>query len=134
MANDKQLENPKPRLITLEKEEYEKFINNLPRNKSFDKAIREYIKSCNEESEKIKNVNSPNYSAVAITNNNIQTKLDKYFPNHLRDWQSFKNVIENELNDDERIQMTELTYENLRMLEMVNKNKSGRKHYPLLKV
>lgn len=133
MSREKKMENPKPRLVTLERDEYEKFLNNLPRRKSFDAAIREYIKSCNDETDKEKNLSSPNYSAITIGNNTIQNKLDKYFPIHLRDEQEFKNVVENELTNDERIQATELTYTNLRMLELIN-YKNGRKHYPFMKI
>lgn len=64
MTNIKKMENPKPILITVEKEEYEKFIASLPRTKAFSEAIREYIKSVNDEGEKIKNLSSPNYSAI----------------------------------------------------------------------
>lgn len=50
--------------LNLEAEEYDKFVENLPRKKSVSEAIREYMKSVNDEAEKIKNLNSPNYSAV----------------------------------------------------------------------
>jgi len=53
--------------LNLEADEYEKFQHNLPRTKSVSEAIREYIKSVNDEVEKIKNLNSPNYSAVKET-------------------------------------------------------------------
>src|SRR5687768_5506650 len=69
MANIRKMMYPRDVLIKLESEEYKKFVENLPRTKSFSDAIREYIKSCNEELEKKKNLNSPNYSAVKETNN-----------------------------------------------------------------
>lgn len=52
--------------LNLEAGEYEKFQNNLPRTKSVSEAIREYIKSVNDEVEKIKNLSSPNYSAIGV--------------------------------------------------------------------
>lgn len=85
MANIKKMENPRDVLIKIDRKEYETFVENLPRTRTFSDAIRKYIKSCNEEHEKEKNLNSPNYSAIQIklTNENDQptytdTKLDIY--------------------------------------------------------
>jgi len=58
------MDNPKGVLIHVDKEDYDVFVNNLPRYKNFSEAVREYIKSCNEEALKEKNLNSPNYSAM----------------------------------------------------------------------
>src|SRR5215217_806449 len=118
--------------LNLDYDEYQEFADSLPRGKSVSKEIRQYIKARNAERKKIKNLNSPNYSAIATRGSiDIQSTLDKSFPYHIMDWETFKGIV-NTLPEDDRIRLTEIWLQDFRILEMTNYNKSGKKVYPLI--
>src|SRR5215211_9043400 len=74
--------------VMVEPDIYEEFLEILPRRKSVGEALREYMKEVVEENRKEKNLNGPNHSAIGgiCDNNTIQSKIDKYFPSHIMEW------------------------------------------------
>ena len=118
--------------VMVEPEIYDEFIEAIPRSKSVGEALRQYMKEVVEEARIQKNLSSPNYSPLGQCNNTIQSQLDKYFPSHIIEWNSFKDIVEG-LEESERTKLTEIWLHDFRILEMVNDRK-GRKHYPFLKI
>ncbi|HET6717111.1 MAG TPA: hypothetical protein VFG90_08260 [Nitrososphaeraceae archaeon] len=119
--------------VMVEPEIYDEFIEIIPRSKSVGEALREYMKEVVEEKRKEKNLSSPNYSPLGQCDNTIQSKLDKYFPSHIIEWNSFKDIVES-LNESERKKLTEIWLHDFRILELTNQSKNGSKVYPFLKV
>lgn len=119
--------------VMVEPDIYEEFLEIIPRRKSVGEALREYMKEVVEENRKEKNLNGPNHSAVAgASNNTIQDKLDKYFPQHIMEWSSFKDIIE-KLENEDRKKLTEIWMHDFRILELTNQKKTGSKVYPFVK-
>lgn len=119
--------------VMVEPEVYEEFLDTLPRSKSVGEALREYMKSVVDESRNQKNLSSPNYSPLGQCDNTIQSKLDKFFPSHIIEWNQFKDIVE-ELPDEERKKLTEIWLHDFRILESMNQRKAGSKVYPFLKM
>lgn len=115
-------------------EEYEEFKKLLPNGKTFGEYIRKVMREEIELQKKEEALSSPNYSPIGQCNNNIDSTLDKYFPNHIMEWENFKVVIEDELDDEERKTLTEIWLHNFRILEMTNYNRTGTKVFPLLRI
>ena len=116
----------------VEPEIYEEFLEIIPRRKSVGEALREYMKSVVEENRKQKNLSSPNYSPLNQCNNNMVNTLDKYFPNHIMEWENFKSIVEM-LPAEERKKLTEIWKHDFAILEMTNQRIDGRKVYPFIK-
>jgi hypothetical protein len=120
--------------VMVEPEIYDEFIEIIPRSKSVGEALREYMKSVVEEKRKEKNLSGSDHSAIGlVANNNIQSKLDKYFPSHITEWNSFKDIVEG-MEETERTKLTEIWLHDFRILELTNQKMNGRKVYPFLKV
>lgn len=64
MANIRKYDQPKHTDLIVETKEYREFVDSLPRSKSFNDAINEYMKSANEERKKELALTSPDNSAV----------------------------------------------------------------------
>ena len=119
--------------VMVEPEIYDEFIEIIPRSKSVGEALREYMKEVVEEKRKEKNLSSQNYSPLNQCDNNIQSKLDKYFPSHITEWSFFKEIVES-LDETERTKLTEIWLHDFRILEMTNQKKNRTRVYPFLKV
>ena len=119
--------------VMVEPEVYEEFLETLPRSKSVGEVLREYMKSVVDEHRNQKNLSSPNYSPLGQCDNTVQSKLDKFFPSHIMEWNQFKDIIE-QLPDEERKKLTEIWLHDFRILEMINKQRNGSKVFPLLRI
>lgn len=126
--------------VMVEPEIYSEFIEIIPRSKSVAEALREYMRSVVEENRKIMGTRNPNRSAISDQHDNnntneekvIESNLDKFFPSYIMEWKNFKNVVES-LDKEERIKLTEIWLHNFKILELVNTNLNGKRHYPFLK-
>ena len=133
MAGAIKIKNKHQILINLDADILEEFKNAIG-NEAIGEYFREHQKDVVEEYRKAKkNLSSPNYSAIKPLNNNKQSTIDKYFPQHLQDWQVLKDISK-ELDDDERIKAGEILLNGYKIMNNTNIQKTGVKIFPLVKV
>lgn len=68
MVRPRNINNPRTVTLIVDGDVYDKFIEQLPRKKGTSEAIRELITAQVEETEKIKNLNSLDQSAIKSIN------------------------------------------------------------------
>ena len=111
--NSKNLRKPRTISLIVEGEEYEKFVENLPKKTSASELIREYIESVNRETEKEKNACSQNYdlSAIKAINNKLsddfklsqkqkQPTLDLFMLSELQLEEAVLEINDGQLNSE----------------------------------
>ena len=119
--------------VVVNNEEYEEFKKTLPRNTTVGEYIRKIMREEIELQKKEEALNSQDLSALSsISKQDKQSTLDKFFPDHITDWKTFKGVIE-KLEDSERRKLTEVWLNDFRILEATNGRK-GKKVYPFLRL